>query len=373
MVSRALTALRERTPAMLDALGELVACESPSADVAAVRRCAGVVADVARRVAGIEPEPVERDGRLHLRWRRGTPRVLLLGHFDTVWPTGSLAARPFAVRDGVATGPGCFDMKAGIVQGLFALAALGAPDGVALLLTADEEIGAPTSRALIEESARGVDAVLVLEPSAAGALKVARKGSAMYDVAVRGRAAHAGLEPERGVNALVELAAHVLAVAALADPAGGTTVTPAVAASGTTTNTVPADAHFSVDARAWTGAELERVDGAVRGLAPIAAGAALEVSGGIDRPPLERSASDALFARAQAHAAALGLDALEGAEVGGGSDGNLTAALGIPTLDGLGAVGGGAHAEDEHVVVARMPERAALVAALVAELAGAAP
>ena len=252
MVPRGLTPLRERTPAMLEALGELVACESPSSDVAALRRCAGVVADVARRVAGIELERVERDGRVHLRWGRGTPRVLLLGHFDTVWPAGSLAARPFAVRDGVATGPGCFDMKAGIVQGLFALAAAGAPDGAALLLTADEEIGAPTSRALIEESARGVEAVLVLEPSADGALKVARKGSAVYDMAVRGRAAHAGLEPERGVNALVELAAHVLAVAALADPEAGTTVTPAVAASGTTTNTVPAAAHFSVDVRAWS-------------------------------------------------------------------------------------------------------------------------
>jgi len=365
-----LTGLRDRTPAMVEALGELVASESPSADVGALRRCADVTADLARRLLGFEADRLERGGRPHLRWSRGAPRVLLLGHFDTVWPAGSVAARPFAVRDGVATGPGAFDMKAGIVQGLFALAALGAPDGVALLLTSDEEIGAPTSRGLIEESARGLDAVLLLEPSADGALKVARKGSARYDVAVRGRAAHAGLEPERGVNALVELAAHVLGVAALADPAAGTTVTPAVAAAGTTTNTVPAAAHFSVDARAWTTGELERVDGAVRGLAPIAAGAALEVAGGIDRPPLERSASTVLFARAQAHAAALGLDPLEGAEVGGGSDGNLTAALGVPTLDGLGAVGGGAHAEDEHVVVDRMPERAALVAALVAELTG---
>jgi glutamate carboxypeptidase len=211
-------------------------------------------------------------------------------------------------------------------------------------------------------------AVLVLEPSADGALKVARKGGAMYRIAVRGLAAHAGLEPERGVNALVEMAAHVLAVAALADPAAGTTVTPAVAAAGTTANTVPAAAYFSVDARAWNADELDRVDRAVRALAPIAPGAAVEIDGGIDRPPLEHAASRDLFARARAHAEALGLEPLTGAEVGGGSDGNLTAALGIPTLDGLGAVGGGAHADDEYVVVDRMPERAALVAALVAEL-----
>jgi glutamate carboxypeptidase len=363
-----LASLRGRLPAMLGMLEALVAAESPSDDVAATRRCAAVVGAACRDLLGAEPDTIDLGGRPHLRLCWGEPRVLLLGHFDTVWPLGAAAVRPFGVRDGIATGPGVFDMKAGIVQGLFALAAVPGLDGVELLLTSDEELGAPTSRVLIEEAARSVAAVLVLEPSAAGALKVARKGSAAYRVIVHGRAAHAGLEPERGVNALVEMATHVLAVAALADPDAGTTVTPAVAAAGTTANTVPDRAQFTVDARAWTSQELERVDAAVRALAPVATGAALAVVGGIDRPPLERSASDALFERAQALATALGIPPLRGADVGGGSDGNLTAALGVPTLDGLGAVGAGAHADDERVEVDAMPERAALVAALVAEL-----
>jgi glutamate carboxypeptidase len=215
---------------------------------------------------------VERDGRPHLRWRWGIPRVLLLGHFDTVWPLGSTTARPFAVEGGVAAGPGAFDMKAGIVQGLFALAALGRRDGVELLLTSDEELGAPTSRRLVEDAASAVGAVLVLEPSADGALKVARKGSSLYGVGVRGRAgarrAGARARRQRPGRAL----AHVLAVAALADPEAGTTVTPAVASAGTTTNTVPAAARFSVDVRAWSAEEQSRVDRAIRALAPIAPG-----------------------------------------------------------------------------------------------------
>jgi glutamate carboxypeptidase len=363
-----LASLRERLPAMLGMLETLVAAESPSDDVTATRRCAAVVGGACRDVLGAEPETIERGGRAHLRLRWGEPRVLLLGHFDTVWPVGTATVRPFGVRDGIATGPGAFDMKAGIVQGLFALAALEGLDGAELLLTSDEEIGAPTSRELIEDAARRVSAVLVLEPSAAGALKVARKGSAAYRVIVHGRAAHAGLEPERGVNALVEMATHVLAVAALADAGAGTSVTPAVAAAGTTANTVPDRAQFTIDVRAWSAGELERVDAAVRALGPVATGAGLAVEGGIDRPPLERAASDALFERAQELATALGIPPLRGEAVGGGSDGNLTAALGVPTLDGLGAVGAGAHADDERVEVEAMPERAALVAALVGEL-----
>jgi glutamate carboxypeptidase len=359
--------LRERLPQMLDLLEALVLAESPSADVEAVRRCAEVVATACRELLGTEPEIVD-GARPHLRVRSGEPRVLVLGHFDTVWPVGTAADRPFEVRERIATGPGVFDMKAGIVQGLFALASLSELDGVDLLLTSDEEVGSPTSRALVEAAARRVASVLVLEPSAGGALKVARKGNAAYRVDARGRAAHAGLEPESGVNALVELAARVLEVAALAEPAAGTTVTPGVAAAGTTANTVPDRAHFSVDVRAWDAAELDRVDRGIRALAPGLAGAAITVDGGLDRPPLERAASDDLFGRAARLARDLGLPPLRGAAVGGGSDGNLTAALGIPTLDGLGAVGASAHADDERVEVDRMPERAALVAALVAEL-----
>ena len=231
--------------------------------------------------------------------------MLLLGHFDTVWPVGTTALRPFSVDGDVATGPGVFDMKAGIVQGLFAMSAL-TGSGVELLLTSDEELGSPTSRGLVEEAARGVDAVLVLEPSADGALKLARKGTGGYRIDVHGHAAHAGLEPERGVNALVELAAHVLAAAALADAGAGTSVTPAVATAGTTANTVPARAAFTVDVRAWTEAELARVDRGIRALAPVASGASLSVSGGIDRPPLAWEDSQPLFERACAHRAGTG-------------------------------------------------------------------
>ena len=362
-----LAALTRRLPEMVGMLETLVRSESPSEDPEAVRRCAEVLARAGRDLLGIDAEWLEREGRPHLRWRLGAPRVLLLGHFDTVWPVGTTALRPFSVDGDVATGPGVFDMKAGIVQGLFAMSAL-TESGVELLLTSDEELGSPTSRGLVEEAARGVDAVLVLEPSADGALKLARKGTGGYRIDVHGHAAHAGLEPERGVNALVELAAHVLAAAALADAGAGTSVTPAVATAGTTANTVPARAAFTVDVRAWTEAELARVDREIRALAPVASGASLSVSGGIDRPPLAWEDSQPLFERACAHAQALGIEPLRGARVGGGSDGNLTAALGIPTLDGLGAVGGGAHAEDEHVRLDRMPERAALVAALAAGL-----
>src|SRR5256885_446839 len=262
--------------------------DCPSADVEAARRCATAVAEACRGLLDAEPAIVESGGRPHLRARWGEPQVLLLGHFDTVWPLGTAAARPFDVRNGIATGPGVFDMKAGIVQGLFALAELPALDGVELLLTSDEEVGSPTSRELVEDAARRVAAVLVLEPSADGALKVARKGSAAYLVRIRGHAAHAGLEPERGVNALVELSARVLDVAGLADPPAGTTVTPAVASAGTTANTGPDRAQFTIDVRAWNMAELERVDRGVRGPAPGLEGAALEGEGGISRPPPER-------------------------------------------------------------------------------------
>ena len=365
-------ALRARTDAMVADLEALVAVESPSSDPLATRDCLGVASALGRRLLGADGEVVEVDGRAHLRWRlgHGLPRVLLLAHADTVWPRGTLARWPFAVRDdGTATGPGTFDMKAGLVQGLHALACLDELDGVELLVTTDEELGSATSRGLIEDAARGLDAVLVLEPSAPGGLlKSARKGVSTYELVVTGRAAHAGLEPERGVNALVELAHQVLAVGAIAAPGAGTTVTPTVAVAGTTMNVVPAAARATVDVRVATPGEQERVDRAIRGLRPVMPQARLDVLGGPNRPPLPRSASTALLARAEALCAALGLPWPGHVAVGGGSDGNLTAGVGTPTLDGLGPVGDGAHAEGEHVVVAAMPERAALVAALVADV-----
>jgi glutamate carboxypeptidase len=353
---------------LLDDVRELVECESPSADLAAVARSAEVVARVGARRLGVEPERIVIDGRTHLCWRLGSgpSRVLVLGHHDTVWPIGSLATHPCTVEDGVLRGPGCFDMLAGLVMAFHALAGI---EGVTLLVTGDEELGSPSSRGLIEEEASGCEAALVLEASAdGGALKTERKGVSLYDVRLVGRAAHAGLEPEAGVNATVELAHQVLAVAALGRPDVGTTVTPTASRAGTTTNTVPATGSFSVDVRVRTVEEQDRVDAEMRALRPVLPGAVLEVSGGPNRPPLEASASAALFERAHALAVRLGLPAPTSAAVGGASDGNFTAGVGTPTLDGLGAVGGGAHADDEHVLVDELLGRTELLAALVADL-----
>ena len=348
---------------MIDDIGTLVRCESPSSDHDAVARSAEAVAGIGRRLLGAEPERIVTDGCTHLRWRfgDGPPRVLLLGHHDTVWPLGSLRTHPFEVRDGVLRGPGCFDMKAGVVMALHAAAALPDRGGLSVLVTGDEEIGSPLSRALIEEEAKTCDAVFVLEASAdGGALKTRRKGVSRYRIEVEGRAAHAGLEPEKGVNAGIEVAHQILAVAALADADRGTSVVPTALTAGTTTNTVPAAASVAVDVRAWDAAEQHRVDAAIRSLRPHLPGAAIRIDGGVNRPPLDAKASSGLFALANELAAGT----LTEAAVGGASDGNFTAGLGIPTLDGLGAVGGGAHADHEHVVVAELRRRTVLLTAL---------
>ncbi|TDD15196.1 M20 family metallopeptidase [Nonomuraea diastatica] len=349
---------------MIEDLEELVLCESFSSDLSAVARSAEVVAAMGARHLGAEPEFLVIDGVTHLRWTFGIPKVLLLGHHDTVWPIGSLATHPWSVVDGVARGPGVFDMKAGLVQTFHALAGLGSLDGVTLLVTGDEEVGSLTSSRLIEDTARGLAATFVMEASAdGGALKTARKGTSLYTVHVRGRAAHAGLEPEKGANAGIELAHQILAVAGLG--AGATTVTPTVLSGGTSLNTVPAEASVGVDVRVAEVAEQERVDAAVRALTPVVPGTHVEILGGPNRPPLESAMSASLYALAQKLAADLGAGPLSSASVGGASDGNFTAGVGCPTLDGLGAVGGGAHADHEHVVVAEMPRRAALLRALI--------
>jgi glutamate carboxypeptidase len=349
---------------MIDDLEELVVCESYSSDLEAVARSAKVVAAMGARHLGAQPEFLVIDGVTHLRWTFGTPRVLLLGHHDTVWPTGTLATHPWSVVDGVARGPGVFDMKAGLVQTFHALAGLDSLDGVTLLVTGDEELGSRTSARLIQDAARGLAATFVMEASAdGGALKTARKGTSMYTLHAHGRAAHAGLEPEKGANAGIELAHQILAIAALGS--GDTTVTPTVLTGGTTLNTVPAEATVGVDVRAAQTSEQNRVDAAMRALAPVVPGTRLEVVGGPNRPPLEAGMSASLYALAQELAAGLGLGPLSSAAVGGASDGNFTAGVGCPTLDGLGAVGGGAHADHEHVVVAELPRRTALLRALV--------
>ena len=349
---------------MLRDLEALVEVESPSDDKAAVARSASTVARVGEAHLGVAPELIDHDSWTHVRWRLGPdrkPGVLLLGHHDTVWPFGSLASRPFSVEGDVARGPGCFDMLAGLAQMFHVSRALGAGVPHTLLVTGDEELGSPSSRALIEAEAVRHLATLVFEPSAEGGhLKLGRKGVARYHVHIRGRAAHAGLEPERGVNATLELAAHAQWLASLSRAEIGTSVTPTTARSGTSSNTVPATAHLSVDVRARTLAELARVDQAVSARRPVLPGAEVTFVGGLDRPPLEESMSGGLFQLAREAATAVGMGELEGSSVGGASDGNLTAAAGCPTLDGLGAVGGGAHADDEHVDVSQMVPRTAL-------------
>ena len=360
----------ERVAAMIADIQHLVRCESPSDDLDAVARSAEVVAAMGLRLLGAAPERIVIDGCVHLRWRFGDgARVLLLGHHDTVWPLSTIDTHPAEVVDGQLRGPGSFDMKAGLVIAFHALAAVPRLDGVTLLITGDEEPGSHTSRALIEEEARRCAAALVLEAAGpGGALKTARKGVSRYEVHVRGRAAHAGLEPEQGVNATIELSHQIQAVAELADPTRGTTVTPTRTRGGTTSNTVPAHASFTVDVRARTSAEQQRTHEAILALRPRIDGAAVSVDGGINRPPLAPESSAELFARAARIAERLGIRPLRQMAVGGASDGNFTAGVGTPTLDGLGAVGGGAHADDEHVVVAELPDRTRLLTALVAEL-----
>lgn len=362
--------LDARTDEMVEALEGLVSTESPSGRADLLAASAEGLGALMERVLGSAPRLVPGAAGPHVHWTSGDrPKVLLVGHHDTVFPEGTVSARPFRVADGRATGPGVFDMKCGIVQALFALTELGSTEGVELLVTADEETGSATSRDLLVERARAAGAVLVLEPSAdEGALKVGRKGVGTFTVAITGRASHAGLEPEKGVNALVELAAQVPRIAALSRPEVGTTVTPTVAAAGTAENVVPARASITVDVRVASDDERRRVESGMAALVAGLPGAALSVSGSVSRPPMHESAAAGLFDVARRVGPSVGVEDLVGVSVGGGSDGNFTAAAGVPTLDGLGAVGGGAHADHEWVDVASMGARAALVAALVGEL-----
>jgi glutamate carboxypeptidase len=301
--------------------------------------------------------------------------VLALCHYDTVWSTGTLARIPFSLdAAGVARGPGCFDMKGGIVLLYFALAALRArklPPSrpLTVLFTSDEEVGSPTSRPLIEAAARTAAVALVLEsPLPNGTLKTARKGTGDYLVHIGGRAAHAGVEPQKGISATGELAHQILAIHALNDYAAGTTLNVGVVHGGTRPNVVAADAEAHVDVRVETLAEAARIDAAMRALTPRLPGATLTIEGGLNRPPMERSpAMGELFERARTIAAAMSVELAEGS-TGGGSDGNFTAALGVPTLDGLGPEGEGAHAAHEHVLTDSLPRRTALLAGLLRDI-----
>nr|WP_019056088.1 M20 family metallopeptidase [Streptomyces prunicolor] len=348
--------------AMIEDLRTLVEVESPSRDLDALRESARAVAAVIETRLGGKAMLVESEGGPHVHWSGGgAPHVLILGHHDTVFPLGTLARRPFLVEDGRATGPGVFDMLGGLVQAIHGVAGLDDRSGVEILVTADEEVGSRSSRALIEGRALACGAVLVVEGAAdGGGVKTGRKGCGTFEVSVVGRASHAGLEPAAGVNALVEAAHQVLDIAALARPEVGTTVTPTVASAGTLDNVVPARATVVVDVRVESADEKERIESAFAALAPHLDEAVITVEGCVGRPPMPESAAAELFA-----VAGKLLPGLEGRAVGGGSDGNFTAALGVPTLDGLGAVGGGAHADHEYLLVESMAERASLVAGLV--------
>jgi glutamate carboxypeptidase len=357
--------------AILEDLRGLVETESPSSDSAALHRSADAVDAVLLRRLGRESDRIVLGSVPHLSSRWGTQtRTLLLAHHDTVWPLGTLRTTPFRVEEGVITGPGCFDMKLGLVMAVHALALVhrrrGMLDGIALLVIGDEETGSTTSRDLIERTAAQAEAVLVLEPSGdGGALKTARKGTSGYRLEVTGRAAHAGLEPETGINAAVALASLIPRIVALAHPEVGTTVTPTTLSAGTSTNTVPAFGWLDVDVRARTVPEQERVDQQIKQLTPDVSGASIVITGGPNRPPLESRMTQDLFVAAVRAAQELGHVPPQSLAVGGASDGNFTAAMGIPTLDGLGAVGGGAHAADEHALVAWIEPRTRLLADLI--------
>jgi glutamate carboxypeptidase len=341
---------------MLELLRELVEIESPTGDTDEIR------ARLARELEALGAA-VTLEGA-HLRGDlggNGAP-LLLLGHVDTVWPRGSLAAMPWRVEDGRAYGPGSYDMKAGLVVMLDAIRAAATERALRVVLTADEEIGSPTAHGVLARAAEGAAAALVCEPPTShGDLKTARKGLGRFTVRVTGRAAHAAT-PGDGVSAIDELARLTLRLHALNDHARGVSVNVGVVSGGTRENVVAADASARIDVRVPTAAERDRVDGLLRGLEPETPGASLELGGGWTRPPLERSAGGgALFAQAREHGRALGLE-LQEAAVAGGSDGNLVGALGVPVLDGLGAEGGGAHALDEHVLVASLAVRSELLA-----------
>jgi glutamate carboxypeptidase len=364
---------------LLDRIRRLVEIESPSDNKTAVDRCGEAVVGMAQKLGGVVRRYPQRnfgDG-LELRFdfggkaaRKALP-VMLLGHLDTVWPLGTLSGMPFRMAKGRAWGPGVLDMKAGIAMGLTAIEALretvGAERSVIFLLNGDEEVGSTVSRAITEKRARKCAAVFVLEPAQGldGAYKTARKGVGGYTVRVTGVAAHAGVDFERGHSAIHELAWQLERVRGLTELDRGLTVNAGVIRGGTRTNVIAAEAEAEIDVRIARAKDAARIDGRLRGLRVRDRGCVLHVEGGMNRPPMERSrATVSLFRRAATLAARMGFQLTEAA-TGGGSDGNFTAALGVPTLDGMGGVGEGAHASHESVVVKELIPRTALLAEMI--------
>ena len=361
-------------------LGRFVRAESPSSDKAALDRFGKIVAaEWRRRGAKVSflHQP-ERGDHVRVEWnphgKKPARQILVLGHLDTVYGLGTLKRMPFRVARGRAYGPGTFDMKGGLVIALFAMDALIAthslPENrIVFLWTSDEEIGSTTSRRMIEREARRSDAVLVLEPASGldGRVKTGRKGVGEIEIVATGRAAHAGLNPENGINAIEEISRQIARIAKWNEPRRGITVSAGLIEGGTRTNVIPERARVVVDVRATTAGDARALERKFLALRPILRGARLEIRGGFNRPPMEQRHCADLYAAARSLVAVTGA-VLGQACVGGGSDGNFTAATGVPTLDGLGAVGEGAHSPDENVVVRALPERAALVAGLLASL-----
>jgi glutamate carboxypeptidase len=347
-------------------LKRLVECESPTEDLVACNQVVDLAIEITNSLLKVKAEKVMENGRPVYWWGSKSPKIVLLCHIDTVWPKGSFTPT-WQVNGDVATGPGVFDMKAGFIQALYSLVGIEHLENqVALVATTDEETGSATSKDLIARLAKAADAVLVFEASLDGKVKTGRKGTAMYQIKVTGLASHAGLEPEKGINATTEIAKLVLQIATLENQKFGTTAGPTVLHSGTTTNTVPAFATLDVDVRSFTKSELERIDNAIRTLKSDVA--KVEVTGGINRPPLEESSTSELHAKFEKVAASLGFPEIGKASVGGASDGNLAAAAGAKVLDGLGAVGHGAHAPTEFINISYLEPRIKLTNAFIVEL-----
>ncbi len=371
---------QSRQEAMIDLIRRLVEIESPSDDKAAVDRLGEFLAGHLAPVADVKVHRVEHQGN-HLRFEFRLPgkkqsgQILALGHIDTVWPAGTLGRMPFRAAEGRLWGPGVFDMKTGIAILVFAAEALrklDRPVGRKLVmhLVSDEEIGSESSREITEAEAKKSAAVLVLEPSAGldGKVKTARKGVGDYTLRVKGKASHSGLDFDAGASATLELARQLLEIAKFTDLERGITLNPGVIGGGTRTNVVAEEAWANIDLRVWRMTDAERIDSKLRALRPVDGRTSLTIEGAVNRPPLERSdAVVKLYERARQIAKELGVDLGE-SQVGGGSDGNFTAALGIPTLDGIGAVGEGAHAANESVLIDRLADRVALVARLIESL-----
>ncbi|MFB3814838.1 MAG: M20 family metallopeptidase [Terriglobales bacterium] len=361
----------ERRGEIVGLIRQLVERESPSNNKGAANRCADFIAgEFERRGGRVRLHRQQNWGdHVEVRFEGGRRPVMLLGHYDTVWDVGTLAQMPWREHDGRLYGPGVFDMKSGIALMLFVLAGMrerrgDLPRGTIVSLNADEEAGSDGSRHTTEALAKEAEAVLVLEPAQGTAVKTARKGVGDYTMKVTGVAAHAGLDFEKGHSAVLELARQIERIAAFTDLQRGLTVNVGVIRGGTRTNVIPAEAVAEVDVRIARLADAEEIDRKFRGLTPVNPHCKVEITGGINRPPLERTTGVArLYEQARGIAAELGFELGEAA-VGGGSDGNFTGALGVPTLDGLGAVGEGAHASNESVLVEWLPRRAALLAGM---------